>query len=509
MSTLLFALALAMQQVPDLVLDGAVPAEVAYFEIPLEVPAGTVEFQIAHHSTDDADVLDWGLLEPGGGFRGYGGGNLEDTVIGVAASSRSYVPGTIPAGTWALYVGKARVSSASPGYHVEVTFRTTATLPPATDRSPYAEAAPLETRARFFAGDFHVHSEDSGDARPPLEEIASFAESRGLDFVVLTEHNTIAQVDRLGAVQARHPALLLVPGLELTTYEGHAGCFGATRWVDHRLGYGDATLASALEALAAQEALVFINHPSIELGDLCIGCAWRLGIPPLGSIHGVEIASGGWAQAGRYFALDAMALWESMLDAGHHLAAIGGSDDHQAGQGVQSPIGDPTTLVFAQGLGAAALREGILASRTVVKMQGPGDPMITLETDPARSGDTVFANETRVHATVTGGVGARFRFVQNGRGVAQSLEITGDPQTFTLVRSVPAKGDLAMRVRAEVLIEDQGELVPRTLTSYVWLEPAPPADGCSCASARARTTVDAGWLAAIAALWLSRRIRRR
>jgi hypothetical protein len=494
----ILAMALVAAQTPDLVLDGAVPVDGRYFEIPFTVPAGTAELQLAHRPLDDSDVLDWGLLEPGGGFRGYGGGNLEDAVVGAAAASRSYLPGPIAAGEWALYVGKARVQSAAPGYHVEITFRPTAALEPASDRAPYVEAAPLEDGARYYAGDFHVHSEDSGDARPSLDEIATFARGRGLDFVVLTEHNTIAHVDRLGAAQARHPSLLLVPGLELTTYAGHAGGFGVTRWVDHRIGHGDVTLAGALAAFAAQGSLVTLNHPTLALGDLCIGCAWELGVPAPGSIHGVEIASGGWAQAGRYFALDAIALWESLLDAGHHLAAIGGSDDHQAGQGAGSPIGDPTTCVFAEALSVAALRAGILASRTVVKLQGPGDPMIALDTFPARTGDTVFADETTLRATVTGGLGARFRFVQNGRGVAPSEVITADPQTFELVRAVPAASDAPLRVRGEVLVDDEGELVPRTLSSYVWLAPAAPVAACSCASASALD--GAGGLLALALL---------
>ncbi|MCC7070121.1 MAG: PHP domain-containing protein [Deltaproteobacteria bacterium] len=465
------------QPAPDLVLEGAVPASGEFFELPFEVPAGTVEIQIAHAATDADDILDFGVLSPEG-FRGYGGGNTEDAVIGVEASSRSYLPGPIAPGTWTLYVGKAKVRSAAPGYAAAITFRTTATLPPATDRAPYAEAAPLSSEARFYAGDFHVHSEDSGDARPPLAEIAAFARGRGLDFVVITDHNTVAQDERIAAAQPAHPELLFVPGIELTTYAGHATAFGATAWVDHRVGFGGQTLQAAVDDIVAQGGLLSINHPALDLGDACIGCAWAHEAPALGTLHGVEIETGGWRQAGRLFAWDAIALWEQLLDQGHHLAALGGSDDHQAGQGNSSPIADPTTLVFASGLSVSALRQGILDSRTVVKMQGPDDPMIALDTTPARVGDTVAAAEVTLTATVSGGVGSQFRFVQSGLGVAPPVEVTDDPQTFTLLVT-PSEGG-AERVRAEVQVDDAGELVPRTITSYVWLLPAPPA-ACACA----------------------------
>ncbi|MBI1948861.1 MAG: PHP domain-containing protein [Deltaproteobacteria bacterium] len=483
------------QGAADLVVEDAVPADGEFFEVPFEVPAGTVEIQIAHRPLDDGDILDFGVQAPEG-FRGYGGGNLEDAIVGVAASSRSYLPGPITPGAWSLYVGKAKVNSSAPGYHVEVTFRTEATLPPATDRAPYLEAAPLASEARFYAGDFHVHSEDSGDARPPLAEIADFARGRGLDFVVVTDHNTVSQIDRLGAAQGAHPELLFVPGVEFTTYQGHATGFGATGWVDHRIGWQGRTIEGALDDLAAQGALVSINHPALELGDACIGCAWRHPHPAVGAIHGVEIETGGWRQAGRLFAWDAIALWEQLLDEGHHLAAIGGSDDHQAGQGNGSPIGDPTTLVFADGLSVTALRQGILDSRTVVKMQGPSDPMVVLDTTPPRVGDTVTAAEVTLTATVSGGVGSWFRFVRGGLGLDLPVEVTEDPHVFELTLT-PVDGG-ADRVRAEVQVDDGGELVPRTITSYLWLAPAPP-DGCSC-SVSGRVPVGQGLVFALA--WL-------
>ena len=476
--SLLFALGVRTQEAPDLVVEGDVPAEGEFFEVPFEVPAGTVELQIAHRALDDGDILDFGVMSPEG-FRGYGGGNTEDAILGVEASSRSYLPGPLSAGPWSLYVGKAKVNSAAPRYRVEIHFRTAATIPPATDRAPWSDT-PLSTEARFYAGDLHVHSADSGDARPSLAEIADYARGRGLDFVVVSDHNTHAQVERIGAAQPDHPELLFVPGVEFTTYAGHGLGFGATQFVDHRIGWQGRTLQQALDELSAQGALFSINHPALSLGDACIGCAWEHETPPVGSLHGVEIETGGWRQAGRLFAYDAIALWEQLLDEGHHLAPLGGSDDHQAGQGNSSPIGDPTTLVFAEGLSVAALRQGILDSRTVVKLQGPDDPMIVLDTDVARGGDTVAAAELTLTATVTGGVGAWFRFVKGGLGVELPVEITEDPQVFTLaVTPVGGPGD---RVRAEVQVDDGGELAPRTLTGYVWLTPAAPGP-CACTSA--------------------------
>ncbi|MBL8950844.1 MAG: hypothetical protein JNK82_08715, partial [Myxococcaceae bacterium] len=78
------------------VVSSAALAQEARFEateefktVPFEVPAGTVELHIAHESLEPDAIIDWGVEGPDG-FRGYGGGNREDIVIGVKASSRSY-----------------------------------------------------------------------------------------------------------------------------------------------------------------------------------------------------------------------------------------------------------------------------------------------------------------------------------------------------------------------------------------------------------------------------------
>jgi len=489
-----------------IVIEGDVPADGPDFLlVPFEVPAGTVEVEVRHESLGgDDDVLDFGVEDPAG-FRGWGGGNVEPAVVGVQAASRSYLPGPVPGGTWHVVVGRARVVSDAPRYRLEIVRRATATLPPATDRAPYAPVTLPSSGPRFFAGDLHVHSEDSGDARPGLVEIAAFARGRGLDFVVVTDHNTTAQVDRIGAAQPGIDDVLLVPGMEFTTYAGHMNAFGATLPVDHKLGL-TTTVDEAVAALSAQGALLSINHPNLDLGDVCIGCAW--GHDVFDDVAAVEIATGGYAQSGFIFGQGARDFWEDVLDDGHHAAPVGGSDDHRAGvdpPAFGSPVGDPTTLIFAETLSVEALQQGLRDNRTVVKLQGPDDPMIVLETTPARSEvdgrrDTVTASvgdTLTLTARVTGGAGHVLRVVRNGRSFGDPIVLDGDDVTATIDVVVGADDDGA-RYRTEVHIDG----APRTITGHVWVAVVAPATGgCSCGHGEAG--------AALPALWLIARRRRR
>jgi len=449
--------------------------------VPFDVQDGTVEVEVRHTSVDDDDVVDFGVEDPNG-FRGWGGGNDEPAIIGARAASRSYLPGPLPVGTWHVVVGKAKLVSATPGYRLEIVQRTTPTLADAVDRA--APSSPtLASEARFYAGDLHVHSNDSGDARASLFELAMFARGRGLDFVIVTDHNTSSHIERIAAAQPEHPALLLVPGMEFTTYQGHMGALGITGPVDHKLGVST-TLPDAVTALSAQGAVLTINHPNLDLGDVCIGCAWLHEIPD--EIDAVEIATGGVSQAGFIFGEGARAFWEDLIADGRHIAPVGGSDDHRAGVDLGafgSPIGDPTTLIFAASLSASALAEGVRDGRTVVKLQGPDDPMVVLESAPARvtrngrADSVVVAPDEPVTLTarVTGAIaGDTFAFVTRGRQVAAPVPIDGPDVTFTLEVEAPGVGEDAEPWRAEVLREG----APRTIAGYVWVQTEATPAGC-------------------------------
>ena len=469
-----------------------------YVLVPFDVPAGTAEIQVHHELVADGgtDILDFGLWDTNG-FRGWGGGNHEDIVVGEQAASRSYHPGPMPVGTWNVVIGKALVASAA-NYAISVTLRDAPTLPAATDRATYAPVPALATGARYYAGDFHVHSRESGDARPTLDSIATFARAQGLDFVELSDHNTDSQVDLIVPAQAGHPDLLFIPGDEFTTYQGHANGIGATRYVDHRLGLNGRTATEAADELHAQGALFSINHPLLDLGDLCIGCAWHNDDVTAAQVDGLEIENGAYSVVGQWFLTDTLKMWERFLGQGQHVAALGGSDDHNAGvnEGAfGSTISQPTTLVYATELSVAGILDGVRHARTVVKLEGPGDPMIDLTAGDLRVGDTIQAASAHLKAVVTGANGAQVHWVHNS--VAQTpVQVTSDPFTFETDIQTPPNGE--DRWRAQVLIDG----APRTLTSHIWITPPTgspdaglPVDqqpdsgksGCGCGSSSAGT----------------------
>jgi predicted metal-dependent phosphoesterase TrpH len=74
--------------------------------------------------------------------------------------------------------------------------------------------------------DLHVHSRHSVDSRLTLPEIASAAERSKLDGFALTDHNTVSGHGELRAIAEEHPGWVLVPGVEVSTSEGHLLLYG-------------------------------------------------------------------------------------------------------------------------------------------------------------------------------------------------------------------------------------------------------------------------------------------
>ena len=89
-----------------------------------------------------------------------------------------------------------------------------------------------------------------------------------------------------------------------------------------------------------------------------MGCRWE---PPAGTDMGlftaVEVINGGQIM------LSSAKYWDAQLRDGHRLAAIGGSDSHNATHppGPPGSIGWPTTAVEADELSVPAILKGIRA----------------------------------------------------------------------------------------------------------------------------------------------------
>jgi len=79
--------------------------------------------------------------------------------------------------------------------------------------------------------DFHVHTCYSSDSSITLKQVVSFAKKRGLDGVAVTDHNTVK-----GALKLKTSEIIIVPGIEVSTLEGHLLGINVTTPISAKMG---------------------------------------------------------------------------------------------------------------------------------------------------------------------------------------------------------------------------------------------------------------------------------
>jgi predicted metal-dependent phosphoesterase TrpH len=347
-------------------------------EVPFTVPAGTTSVTVAFDYTgqDQKAVIDLGIRDPQR-FRGWSGGNKAAFTLTGTWATPSYLPGPLPAGQWKLILGV-------PNLRKDARAEYTATITLAQDDVFHGfTAAPLKTGPGWFRGDLHLHTghsdgacaAQSGARAPcPLFRTLDAAVARGLDFVAVTEHNTSSHFQALAELQPTYDRLLLIPGREITTFQGHANIIGMTAPLDFQLGGPRApTFSQILDQAEAAEAFVTINHPGLPSGEACMGCGWTAPVD-FGRVDAVEVINGGIASG----PLSGVNFWETRLSAGHRLTAVGGSDNHDATLDPARPaaVGRPTTVVYAQNLSQDAILAGLRSGRVFIDMQGTPDRVL-------------------------------------------------------------------------------------------------------------------------------------
>ncbi len=434
---------------PDLVLSGVLSGadHETYRELPFEPPEGTERITVAfdYSGREAKTTVDLGLFGPAG-FRGWSGGNKSVFTLSATDATPSYLPGPLEAGVWRLVLGVPNIRpDVEAPYEARIWFDRDAAFPGFAD-------APLAQGDRWWRGDLHVHSGHSdGTCRSrsgariacPLFRVLQAAAEAGLDFVAVTEHNTVSQAQGLRELQPYFDDLLVIAGREITTFQGHANLFGPVAFVDFQLGGPRASdLDAILDEAEARGGLVSINHPALPSGEACMGCGWRAGADA--RIAAVEVINGGTLalfQGQAENPLNGVAFWQARLDEGYRMTAVAGSDSHDADRPPDQPgaVGRPATVVRAEALSQGQILAAVRAGRVFVDVQG--DSGRTLDLSARAAGRTARMGEAlplpegvraEVFAHVAGRAGDQVEVVASGAAPYRLPVGDGTPVTFDL-----------------------------------------------------------------------------
>jgi hypothetical protein len=165
----------------------------------------------------------------------------------------------------------------------------------------------------------HLHTLHS-DGQHSVAAMFEACRSAGYDAVALTDHNTLSGLPE--AVSAADQlGLILVPGVEVTTFRGHAVVLGVTRvpeWRDLEQRGIDALAAD----VHAGGGLLCVSHPAALGSPVCSGCAWAWPVQPA-SVDLWEVFS-----APRPSTEIPVELWRQALANGGRAAPVAAGDVH-------------------------------------------------------------------------------------------------------------------------------------------------------------------------------------
>jgi hypothetical protein len=432
-----------------------------YVLLPFIVPPGAKTIKIRYfYDKDEENIIDLGLFDPRGneflqgrGFRGWSGSAKESVIVSETWATPGYLPGPIYVGTWHVILGLYKIGRPC-HYYVEVSLleeEIKSSL--ALDFSVH----PPKSSKGWQKGDLHCHTIHS-DAFGTVAEVWAAAQRRGLDFLAITDHNTIShfseikELNRLGGI--------VIPGEEITTYHGHANVWGLWEWTEFRCTSSE-EIKKVCTAVHAKGGLFSINHPKRG------GPEWEFSYDI--NADCMEV----WQSFWQLNNIQSLGVWHSLLRQRRRVVAVGGSDAHPRllkGRRMIEWLGFPTTWVRVEKPDAEGVLEGIRRGHVSISAC-PHGPFLEVN---FLSGENVFYQgdvvtlpwgKLRVHTQ--GGAGLEvWLFSQKGYFTKRRVE--GDDWVWEEEIDLAHHGYVGAELRVRLASEN---FEMAAIANPIWYEP--------------------------------------
>lgn len=366
--------------------------ELHYIEVPFHMPKGVekilVNYEVKslgqNHCIVDLGIKDMNRV------RGWSGGARKEFYIGKNEATPGYVSGLLFEGEWSVLLGAYKIGEE--GCQVTITIS-------------------LENKkeeARWLKGDLHLHSVNS-DGSYTVKENGKMAMEKGLDFIALTDHNTISQ-----NIHESYGTVLFIPGMELTTYKGHCNLFGVKEPLKDFRATNKDEIKIRLHEARMNGCRISINHPFDSY------CPWEYGWDV--DFDWVEVWNGPWTEGNER----TLQWWQEQLVQGRKLTVVGGSDCHRPGAYVKQ--GMPATWVYSHGKTVSSILEAIHDSH-VYLTYSPEGPQVEFTSGQAMIGDTVMTQEKLELKLTNLQEGDIVKIISN-KGIEEEMKITNEQALY-------------------------------------------------------------------------------
>ena len=324
--------------------------------VPIEMPNGINSILVDEiYNTGDGEeknVLNLGIYDPRGseignptGFRGWSGGAKTSFFINNSVASTGYIAGPIYSGLWKILIYPSDVSDAGIDWKLKI--KAIKGKEANLFKSNPAQSTINEIPGWYY-GDLHLHTLHS-DGKRTARELVEEAQSKNLNFIISTEHNTNSANLSWGNYSTKD--LLIINGEEVTSTQfGHWNAIGlnADTYLDWRYAPDEDWIYKMVDKVHQDNGLAIINHPFYNR-QMTNNFKYDHNL-----FDGVEVWNGNWNRLNNA----AVNWWNEQLIAGNKLIAIGASDSHVS-EGSPHNLGTPQTVIYAQSLSKNNLINGI------------------------------------------------------------------------------------------------------------------------------------------------------
>jgi hypothetical protein len=233
----------------------------------------------------------------------------------------------------------------------------------------------------WYKTDLHIHCSYSHDSSSSLTAYPPACKTTGLDFLAITDHDVFNAPFDPAWVQ---DTCLMVPGMEWGGSGGHANQWGI-RTLNDAVPDTPDQIRKSWRLARLQGGVQSLNHYGADMDTLAPLFA---AAPDLyDALDVIEVWNSPWAFNTKANE-PAIQLWESLLNQGYHIGAVGGGDSHTPILTVSSP----TTVVWAESLSVPGILHGIRKGRTYItqadSLAFTGRPELDFRIDA--DGDGVF-----------------------------------------------------------------------------------------------------------------------
>lgn len=333
-----------------------------YLRIPIQVETDTEKLEIAYDyirrreavqgnvtQLNEVNIVDLALEDASGALVGASGSERKSILIHENYATPGYRGVPLTPGTWHIVLGAYLIED--DGCPVSVTV------------TQYRKQDVL------LRGDCHCHTEHS-DGWYTVEDVISRARQDRLDYLFITDHNSMASNPLIRS----YPDLTVLPGVEVTYYDGHYNLFGKERPIRTYVANSREEVLNIMAEGRRAGALSSINHP------IDFGCGWKFGFSEDVPADMVEIWNGPFAP----WAKGCIDMWHDQLCKGRIWPAIGGSDCHHVE--LMRSFATPTTFLYSKSRAGSDILDAMRQGHAFIGMTASA-PRIFMACADARMGD--------------------------------------------------------------------------------------------------------------------------